>query len=166
VLEDVASSPEDHGKVGELVTKSAGPAITAIASYSAEIWERRGLCACLLGRELGDCGNASVLMGLASLIGSKEPLVGRRVLMFGFGEGFSSSMFTLYFRADSGRLLERIQESLELKPRLSSRHDISTVKNSKIEHIPSNTYYLLRTNTNGHRFYALKYPPTNSPPKL
>jgi hypothetical protein len=80
------------------------------------------------------------------------------VLLFGYGEGFQSAMFTIYFRSDCQTLLDKIQAGLDFtKPRTQAKTP---------DDLPNNTYYIISEDSVGNRFYALKHEKSNVSPKL
>ncbi|KAJ7296436.1 hypothetical protein O6H91_Y123600 [Diphasiastrum complanatum] len=81
----------------------------------------------LIPKQIGNTYTVSLYAGLASLIHNKaDSLVGKRILMFSYGSGLASSMFTVC--AEQGLHpfnLSGIQEKLDLSARLASRTMVS-----------------------------------------
>lgn len=76
-----------------------------------------------LAREVGNAYTASLYGALAALVADKgDAVVGRRVLMFAFGSGFASTMYSL--RAVSS--LDQISRTLaDLEPTLRARRTLT-----------------------------------------
>jgi len=73
-----------HREITNLFTKLSTP-----------IYNEKTLPSCLLPIELGNCYCASVYAGLLSLlINAHEVLVGKRIIIFSYGSGLSSTMFS------------------------------------------------------------------------
>ncbi|CAE6433114.1 unnamed protein product [Rhizoctonia solani] len=120
------------------------------------------------------CGNlytGSLYTGLASLLSNVPPerLVGKRVLMFGFGGGCAASMYALHIAQSPSHIVEK----MDLLQRLSSMKvtsvkdylfamDIRERNHSKADWRPegstdnlfSGAYYLESVDNQRRRFYA------------
>lgn len=116
---------------------------------------------------------ASLYAGLVSLVSSPEELHGRRVLLFSYGSGIASSMFSL--RARSAKELQKMRRCIALHERLEARVERepqefadTLLEREKLHTTPSfeptgdisdmfdNTFYLVRKDEKSRRFYERK----------
>lgn len=96
-----------------------------------------------LSREVGNAYTASLYMSLAALIVSAgRDLVGRRILMFAFGSGFASSMFSLRVVGPLDGIVESLQDiEKQLNDRTIISADVYTAAMSRRELIFGRTDY-------------------------
>jgi hydroxymethylglutaryl-CoA synthase len=81
--------------------------------------------ATLAPKRLGNMYTASLYAGLVSLINSESSrLEGKRVLMFSYGSGLASSMFSLRVQASAGDLA-KLRAVINLNSRLNSCIELS-----------------------------------------
>jgi hydroxymethylglutaryl-CoA synthase len=101
-------------------------------------------------------------------------LASRRVVLFSYGSGLASSLFSLRVRSDaeSQRALTNMQEKLALKQRLDARvqqtpqafydnlarrahvHALLSFQPSAEVNVQPNAFYLTEKDSKGRRFYA------------
>ncbi|CAN6485034.1 unnamed protein product [Victoria cruziana] len=131
----------------------------------------------LLPKQVGNMYTASIYAAFASIIYNKhKSLEGQRVLMFSYGSGLASTMFSL--KLHDGELpfsLSNIANVLDLSKKLESRHVFSPekfVENMNLmEHryggkgfvtssdkslLSNGTFYLTEVDSAYRRFYAKK----------
>lgn len=76
--------------------------------------------ATLAPKRLGNMYTASLYAGLVSLIANEHvELEGKRLLMFSYGSGLASSMFSLRVRASAAEL-QALRDCINLSQRLDS----------------------------------------------
>ncbi|KAH9321281.1 hypothetical protein KI387_015920, partial [Taxus chinensis] len=79
----------------------------------------------LLPKQVGNMYTASLYAALASIIHNKySTLEGQRVLMFSYGSGLASTMFSLKIREGQHPfILSNIAEAMDLQSKLESQHE-------------------------------------------
>jgi hydroxymethylglutaryl-CoA synthase len=91
-----------------------------------------------LAREIGNAYTASLYGSLAALVRRRaEDLVGRRILMFAFGSGFASSMFSLRVVGSVARIarsLEDIEDQLEQRLVLTAAEYDAVMRDRERDH--------------------------------
>ncbi|KAM0913293.1 hypothetical protein ACQ4PT_012242 [Festuca glaucescens] len=131
----------------------------------------------LLPKQIGNMYTASLYAALASVIYSKHAsLSGQRILMFSYGSGLTSTMFS--FRLNEGKhsfSLAKIASVLDVTAKLESRHETSPEKfietlklmehrygakdfetNKDTSLLPPGTFYLTKVDSMYRRFYEKK----------
>ncbi|KAJ5071917.1 hydroxymethylglutaryl-coa synthase [Anaeramoeba ignava] len=124
-----------------------------------------------------NCGNlycGSLYGGLASLIfnTNSKDLIGKRIVMFSYGSGLASSMFSLLVREDPTEIKKNLDiqnlldQRIEILPNqftdiLEQRKNNYNKKDIKpkpleIETLKSNVFYLKEIDSMGRRFYFQK----------
>nr|CAB3453995.1 unnamed protein product [Digitaria exilis] len=131
----------------------------------------------LLPKQIGNMYTASLYAALASVLYSKnESLDGQRIVMFSYGSGLTSTMFSL--RLNNGQhpfSLSNIASVLDVTEKLQSRHEtlpekfVDTLKlmehrygakdfetNRDTSLLPPGTFYLTHVDSMYRRFYDQK----------
>lgn len=133
----------------------------------------------LLAKFLGNTYTASVYMSLASLLHSQgSSAAGKRILVFSYGSGCASSMYTVWIPSNDESIaqLSKIQKTLRLRERLDlcvarSVEDLIECTNQRLkdyhfkngEYFPKGiprsiqllpgTFYLSKIDAHGRRTY-------------
>ncbi|CAG9325177.1 unnamed protein product [Blepharisma stoltei] len=143
---------------------------------SQEAWNRKCEPATFLGKQLGNLYCGSLPASLISLICDPTiDLKGKRVLLFAYGSGLASSMFTLYMRPDAQNFINQLrannpirdllQNRIKLTPdeytRRMDKRESDYVKTNytprdPLDEIPEGAFYLVKTDNKWRRFYARK----------
>eukprot|EP00262_Sarcandra_glabra_P007169 TRINITY_DN1979_c0_g1_i1.p1 TRINITY_DN1979_c0_g1~~TRINITY_DN1979_c0_g1_i1.p1 ORF type:complete len:476 (+),score=79.56 TRINITY_DN1979_c0_g1_i1:209-1636(+) len=131
----------------------------------------------LLPKQIGNMYTASLYAAFASIIHNKHrSLVGQRVVMFSYGSGLTSTMFSFKLRDGQHPFsLSNIASVMNISRKLESRHVVSPEKFIEtlkvMEHrygakdfktsgdaslLSPGTYYLTEVDTMYRRFYAKK----------
>eukprot|EP01018_Ginkgo_biloba_P040721 Gb_16306 [translate_table: standard] len=141
------------------------------------LYDAKVVPATLLPKQVGNMYTASLYAALASLIHNKRHSLveGQRVLMFSYGSGLTSTMFSLRIRNNAHPIftLSNIAHLMDLSAKLSSRNLFSPqdfVLNMKVmesrygakDFVPSSqlfllrpgTFYLTHVDSRYRRFYA------------
>ena len=145
-----------------------------VNNYTKESWDTCVAPGTLLGTQLGNLYTGSVFVGLMSLI-DKVDLVGKKVAVFSYGSGLSSSLFTMCFQEGAGSVLEKIRAVNEVEPRLSRRVKLDPVEYTRrmnqrevdylkkdyqtqdsIDELAHGTFYLTHVDDKWRRFYSRK----------
>lgn len=94
----------------------------AVKCSSAEFKETTD-AGLLLAREVGNMYTASLYGGVASLLAVKQPseVAGKRLLLFSYGSGLASAMYSLRATSDVARLTQLTANLAELPATLTSR---------------------------------------------
>jgi len=94
------------------------------AKLAAPVYKKKTQPSVLLPQELGNCYCASLWAGLVSLLANKhQELVGKRVLMFSYGSGLSSTMFSFKVTqsvsaiAENSNVIQRLESRMWIKPK-------------------------------------------------
>ena len=106
------------------------PLEIAAMAASKELFEEKTKPSLLISNQVGNMYTPSLYEGLASFIASHslDTLADTRVLLFSYGSGLASSMFSMKFTDDQtpGGALDRMLVSLaDLRQRLDGRHKVS-----------------------------------------
>lgn len=100
-------------------------ALKAFVQLSKPLFEKKCAPGAWLGVEIGNCYTASLYSSLAALIYKKRnAVVGKRILMYSFGSGFASSMFSMRVSAP----VDKICRGLRLRERLDDRVVVEPAK--------------------------------------
>lgn len=99
---------------------------SAVMNASKELFNAKTKPSLLASNQVGNMYTASLYGGLASYIYSEtlESIVGKRVILFSYGSGLASSMFSLRFSEDKssgGALASLVKSMSDVKERLDSR---------------------------------------------
>jgi hydroxymethylglutaryl-CoA synthase len=132
----------------------------------------------LLGREVGNMYCASLYGGLASLFATKsiEELAGKRVVLFSYGSGLASAMYSLRVSSDASPksplatmaagctdILKRLRERTTVPPvdfektmklREETHHLAPYTPVGDVENLWPGTYYLATVDDKHRRTYA------------
>ncbi|KAF0853033.1 mitochondrial ketone body formation hydroxymethylglutaryl-CoA synthase [Andalucia godoyi] len=123
--EDLRNVPEEesytHRDIEQYFSKKAVPYYKRIVQPSV-----------LLSQQLGNTYTASLYSALVSLITNVDPadLRGKRVVLFSYGSGLCSSMFSVRFR-DSEDAVGKVTDMrirLDIASRLAARHKVDPVE--------------------------------------
>jgi hydroxymethylglutaryl-CoA synthase len=131
----------------------------------------------LIPKQVGNMYTASLYAALASVMHNKnETLAGQRIVMFSYGSGLTSTMFS--FKINEGQhpfILSNIAGILDVSKKLESRHvvapekfvaalklmehrygakDFTTSQDTSL--LAPGTYYLTHVDSMYRRFYAVK----------
>ncbi|KAH9299940.1 hypothetical protein KI387_011523 [Taxus chinensis] len=130
-----------------------------------------------LPKQVGNMYTASLYAALASIIHNKHgSLKGQRVLMFSYGSGLASTMFSLKIREGQHPFtVSNIAEVMNLQSKLDSRHEFAPedfvdnlklmetrygakdfVSYSQHDFLRPGTFYLTKVDSMYRRFYAQK----------
>jgi len=93
----------------------------AFVTLSSELFKKKTSPSLYLAREIGNIYCGSLYAALLSLVSTQPSLVGKRILMFSYGSGLASSMYTVRIASS----VENIAKSVDLKSRLETRTQIS-----------------------------------------
>ncbi|CAH1758321.1 18189_t:CDS:2 [Entrophospora sp. SA101] len=146
----------------------------ALVGISNSFYQSRVLPTLLLATQIGNMYCASLYGTLVSLLSSEDvkDLIGKRVAMFSYGSGLSSSFFSFQIR----KSVKDISEKLNIKNRLDSRLIVQPEKFAKVmnsreethgekdfepngdnssidETMFEGTYYLEKIDSKWRRFY-------------
>nr|QSL83307.1 Hydroxymethylglutaryl-coenzyme A synthase [Nigella sativa] len=131
----------------------------------------------LIPKEVGNMYTASLYAAFVSLLYNKQSaLDGKRVVMFSYGSGLTSTIFSLRLREGQGPFsLSNIVAVMDISGKLKSRHEVTPenfVETLKLmEHryggkdyvtskdrslLPAGTYYLTQVDSLYRRFYSKK----------
>ena len=124
----------------------------------------------LLGKRIGNIYTGSLYLGLLSLISSeKEKLQGQRALLFSYGSGLASSMFSMKFDGNLSKIIEvEPMKRLDKRVKISPSEYNFTMLHRRLNHtmkpftpkVPSTmrkgTWYLSNIDRLGRRSYARK----------
>ncbi|GJM99288.1 hypothetical protein PR202_ga16376 [Eleusine coracana subsp. coracana] len=131
----------------------------------------------LLPKQIGNMYTASLYAALASVLFNKhDSLDGQRIVMFSYGSGLTSTMFSLKLNNGEGSFsLSSIASVLDVTEKLQSRHealpekfvetlklmehrygakDFETSKDTSL--LPPGTFYLTKVDSMYRRFYEQK----------
>jgi hydroxymethylglutaryl-CoA synthase len=145
-------------------------AMRGFVSYTKPLYEAKCSPATWLAREIGNAYTASLYSSLAALIlRVGADLEGRRILMFGFGSGYASSMFSLRVVGSVDRIVRSlfdIEEQLGERQQISATAFESILKQREADYcrfsyVPgdcpsdlfSGTYYVDKVDEQGRRTY-------------
>ncbi|KAL3689762.1 hypothetical protein R1sor_016071 [Riccia sorocarpa] len=131
----------------------------------------------LLPKSIGNMYCASLYAGLVTLIHNKgESLLGNRLLLFSYGSGLASSIFSFKVRKGEAPFsISAIAERLNIASKLDSRVQVTAenfvkamhlgetrygakdfVPSSSIKELRAGTYYLTQVDDKYRRYYARK----------
>jgi hydroxymethylglutaryl-CoA synthase len=112
----------------------------AFVDSTKDLYKKKVIPSLLCAKEIGNMYCGSVYGGLASLI-SEVPnadLLGKRVIMFSYGSGLASSMFSFRVIGDTSAMASR----LDIKSRLASRTLCPPSKYDEVMHLREHTHNL------------------------
>lgn len=114
----------------------------AAVKASKSLYKAKVDASAYVGQQVGNMYTASVYAGLASLLAKKGPLLeGQRVLVFSYGSGLISSMFSL--RVSHGAepfSLPRLSEAIGVSSLLENRVKVSPEEFVKTMHLMESRY--------------------------
>nr|ANW07497.1 hydroxymethylglutaryl-CoA synthase [Isodon rubescens] len=131
----------------------------------------------LIPKQVGNMYTASLYAAFASLIHNKgSSLAGQRVILFSYGSGLTSTMFSLRFtEGEQPFSLSNIVSVMNVSEKLKSRHELAPEKfvdlmklmehryggkdfvtNKDTSLLAPGTYYLTEVDSKYRRFYAKK----------
>lgn len=131
----------------------------------------------LIPKQVGNMYTASLYAAFASLIHNKgSTLAGQRVILFSYGSGLTSTMFSLRFtEGEQPFSLSNVVSVMNVSEKLKSRHELEPEKfvdlmklmehryggkdfitNKDTSHLAPGTYYLTEVDSKYRRFYAKK----------
>eukprot|EP01135_Chromosphaera_perkinsii_P007120 Nk52_evm3s704 gene=Nk52_evmTU3s704 len=103
----------------------------AFVGLSKDFYNEKVLPSCLLSKQLGNMYTASLYGGLASVFINKTPqeLNGKRILMFSYGSGLASSMFSLRCKDTTSihNVLKGVNERLAARKTVKAEEFDSTM---------------------------------------
>ena len=147
---------------------------------SKELYQSKAHSSILLAENIGNMYTPSLYGSLVSLLLTKEveELLGRRVLMFSYGSGLASSMFSMTLcpsKSSMASFTNVLHSVKDIKSRLDARKEVepsefvkvlemrekhhnakSYVPVSLVDNLFPKTYYLDRVDENYRRFYKRK----------
>eukprot|EP00166_Cyanidium_caldarium_P000417 ctg_1159.g406 len=146
------------------------PLTQALLQWCAPLYDRKCAPSAELARQIGNAYTASLFGNLLCLLcRERDALIGRRIVMFGFGSGMAASMYSLRVMGSPDaivqpvRLFERLaartfvspaafHRTLALRERAHGACDYEP--QDAVEQLERGTYYLRRIGTDGIRYYA------------
>ncbi|KAI0565061.1 Hydroxymethylglutaryl-coenzyme A synthase [Gracilaria domingensis] len=160
---------EKYRNLPKKVSHRSREAQRAFVKLSKDYYDSKCAPAAWLARKIGNCYTASLYSSLAALIVEKgNELIGKRVLLYSFGSGFASSMFSLRVTAPVDKLFlgrdlkERLEDRIvaeaedyirTLKERESNYGRFGYVPQANIEDLFPGTWYLRGVQPEGERSY-------------
>lgn len=147
-----------------------------LSGICAEKWDRMVEPTTFLGKFIGNCYCASLPASLLSLIYlQKERIFNKKILLFAYGSGLSSSLFTISVGSTSAKLSKMIQNNpleailstrIKLSPsefaRRMKKREKDYLSNSftpedSISELRDGTFYLVKIDKRWRRYYARKH---------
>lgn len=118
----------------------------AFVDASKTLYKQKTEPSLLVANQVGNMYTPSVYGGLASLLANKTPaeLSGQRIVLFSYGSGFASSMYSLRVSGDISpdSSLVRLMSSMSgLKSQLNMRHKATPEEFEKIMKIREHTHH-------------------------
>lgn len=118
----------------------------AFLDASKSVYKTKTEPSLLLANQVGNMYTPSVYAGLASLLASKTAaeLAGQRIVLFSYGSGFASSMYSLRASHDASAgspLAELVASLANLKQRLESRHKVAPEEFNKVMQLREDTHH-------------------------
>jgi hydroxymethylglutaryl-CoA synthase len=112
---DIHRFPNKHAPISDVLIRQAldfgnRSHYAMINDYAEPLWNKRVEPSLSVGREIGNIYTGSLFAGLLSLITNVD-LVGKKVAMFSYGSGSTSSLFTLTFRSEAAEQIQKIRET-------------------------------------------------------
>lgn len=150
-------------------------------TVSKDLFEKKTKPSLMLANQVGNMYTPSVYGGLAAYIfcHTAEELQGKRVVLFSYGSGLASAMFSLEFSKDESmkKFIYQLKDNVaHLKTQLESRTKCSPEKFSEMmklreevhnaapykpvqstDHLPPNTWYLTEIDSKHRRTYKRKH---------
>jgi hydroxymethylglutaryl-CoA synthase len=172
---DIQRNPDRHLRIGSIDFANRED-YGKLEKYAAASWNGLVEPSLSVGREIGNIYTGSLFAGLISLITNVD-LVGKRVALFSYGSGSTSSLFTITFKPDSGLLLQKIRNTQSVNERLSRRTKLSCEEYTRrmtkretdfltksyeptdsVDELEDGAFYLTRIDEKWRRFYDRKVP--------
>ena len=150
-----------------------------VERYSLPLWKERVVPGILLCQNLGNLYTGSVFICLAALLcNDSVQLPGKRIMMFAYGSGLASSMFTLSVKNTAEATLTKIRQNNPIRRLLDMRVKLTPEEYTRrmdkresdynrpnwqpedpLEELGEDTFYLLKVDEKWRRTYALKTGP-------
>jgi len=144
----------------------------ALADFSKEVYGKKVGPSTVLPKHVGNTYTGSLYNGLVSLIAEVgDGLVGKRTLMFSYGSGLASALFSFTVKSS----IKHIVANIDLKNRLAKRAlvapdqfvltlQLREKRHGHKDYVPSDslndlfpgTYYLAKIDSKLRRFYERK----------
>lgn len=98
----------------------------------------------LMAKEVGNMYTASLYGGLASLLAVRSPseLVGKRVVLFSYGSGLASTLYSLRITTDIAELSRVAGSVADLPTRLTTRQTIPPAEFEKVMKLREETHHM------------------------
>lgn len=164
------SSVEKYRHLEHSTSHHCREAVREFVDICADAFEEKCAPSAWLGREVGNCYTASLYTSLAAALTEVgDGLVGKRLMLFAFGSGFASSMFTLRVTASVKYVLvgkglqqylaERIIAPPEVYDSVMDSRErdygrLGYTPQSEMSSLASGCYYLKEVTSDGQRRYA------------
>ena len=142
----------------------------AFVKLSKPLYSKKCAPGAWLAVDIGNCYKASLYSSLAALVCEKgDNLIGSRILMYSFGSGFASSMFSLRVTSSVKHMLgcDSLRQRLTKRIIKTPEEYVATLKEREVNYGRFNyepkadlgqlfpgTYYLLSVGENGERTYG------------
>ena len=140
---------------------------------SEDLYRTRVLPATVISSNVGNCYCGSTYASLLSLLSNvdSQSLVGKRILVFSYGSGLASSMFSIRVKRPVDHVvavttvMERLAQRIKVSPqeyvaimeaRERAHNKRSFCPQGQTEHLYEGTFYLTGVNDQYHRFYNVK----------
>ena len=119
----------------------------AFVAASSSVYKSKTVPTLTLSNRVGNMYTPSVYGGLASLLSNRSApeLAGQRIVLFSYGSGLASSMFSLRVTSDLGegsRLIRLVSSLVDLSARLDSRRKVDPADFAKIMKLRQDTHHL------------------------
>jgi hydroxymethylglutaryl-CoA synthase len=145
-------------------------------TVTQEKWDRLVEASTFMGKNIGNTYCGALPFSLLSLIYfQREKLLGKRIMLFSYGSGLSSSLFTISVASNAGPVIGKILQNNPLEATLSARIKLNPVEYNRrmgkreqdyvrnnfqpedpVEELREGTFYLVRVDNKWRRFYARK----------
>ena len=147
-----------------------------INTVTQEKWDRLVEASTFMGKNIGNTYCGALPFSLLSLIYfQREKLLGKRIMLFSYGSGLSSSLFTISIASNAGPVIGKILQNNPLEATLGARIKLNPVEYNRrmakreqdyvrnnfqpedpVEELRDGTFYLVRVDNKWRRFYARK----------
>lgn len=168
--DDRFTSVEKYRHLDHSTSHRCREAVKAFVDVCTDAFEEKCAPSAWLGREVGNCYTASLYTALAAILSEVgDELIGKRLLLFAFGSGFASSMFTLRVMASVKHVLvgkslqqfldERIVTPPEVYDSIMTLRErdygrFGYTPQSEVSSLAPGCYYLREVTSDGQRRYA------------
>ncbi|KAL6060988.1 Hydroxymethylglutaryl-CoA synthase, variant 2 [Balamuthia mandrillaris] len=111
---------------------------TIFLKLSKEVYQSKVEAGTQVSAQIGNAYTASLYVGLLSLITEKatEELLGKRIMMFSYGSGSASTLFSIVSRHSSVFTLDDIRQKADVQRRLRQRRAISAEEFTNVPFLP------------------------------